>query len=246
MQQTAEDIHILRRGDLDVAPVAVDQMHRPAQRGHNGAGVHHIVIPLRAEPNGVVGGDDVPEPEGLGGLGGIGLFAQGHLRHTAAVGAEHHRLIAGRAGNGAAVLFYGEDILCNDVCVHIGPHAVVEQDHRVGGIFRLRLFQHVVNGVLSRLAPGNDARSLGDVVFLNKGADIVDIFLQHRDIDLVDHGVVLKQLQGVDKYRLAVDLQKLLGDAGAHAHAAAAGEDHCNIHAFLLPFRSFCQVRMAS
>ena len=106
----------------------------------------------------------------------------------------------------------------------------MDQHDGVPGIFLLRLLQGVVNSVLGSLTALHHSGHLLDVVLLQKLLHVVDVVLQHSQVDLVNLLVVLKLLDGVDQNGFSVDLQKLLGDTGAHPDAAASGKQNRNIH----------------
>ena len=177
-----------------------------------------------------MGFDDLAQVEALGCLGRIALLAGRHVRDLHVVVAEHDGLEAGSAGDGVAVLLDALDVFGDHLIGDEGADAVVDQHDGVPGVLLLRLLQGVVNSVLGSLTALHHGGHLLDVVLLQKLLHVGDVVLQHSQVDLVDLLVVLKLLDGVDQNGLSVDLQKLLGDTGAHADAAAAGKKDRNIH----------------
>ena len=123
------------------------------------------------------------------------------------------------------------DCIRDGVRIHQRAHAVMDEHHGIAGEQLINFAEAVINRLLSGLAAGHDGLHLGDVELVAQLPHLRNVLPQARDHDSIDLVIVLELLDRVDDDRLAVELQKLLGNAlGVHALSGSAGKNQCDIH----------------
>ena len=141
------------------------------------------------------------------------------------------RLRRRRHRDGGAVLPNAVDCIRDGVRIHQRAHTVMDKHHGISGEQLINFAEAVINRLLSGLAAGHNGLHLGDVELVAQLPHLRNVLPQARDHDSVDLVIVLELLDRIDDDRLAVELQKLLGNAlGVHALSGSAGKNQCDIH----------------